>query len=532
MIFSDESYRSKNNNNNNRLYNLSDGLSGEEWIGFASRKPAKTETSKTKKNASQQLFLFKKLLVSTPVDEMDIAEFHVVTVNDRRQINMLTQQFLENRKSIPQNTNTKQFAQWLKSGHIALQSHTSGSKRKNTKQKNTVSGSDPHLKPLHAHYRVKLGDRIAVHRSLLTPVPSDHDDVVAASTTVNSTQDAEESRSQNFELKGNPEIILDIVYEDDDVAVVNKPVGMAVHPSSNGFKQLHDTLVHGLLHRFGREGLSCGEPNEADHTLPGIRPGIVHRIDRDTSGLLVVARNDRAHAALKEQFASHTEVERSYLTIVHHHVVFQRGTIDVPIAKHPSIPNKRITSAESTVVVPSPAGGIMSMPSKKSSASAKHALTHYEVLERFTLPGGDANSNRFTYMSCKLETGRTHQIRVHLSSIGRPLLGDVLYGSKNLPSWFSKIMAEQGSASEQRSDKDKGNQKKGRDNKKRKGHGKHNKNGGQLLHAASISFIHPTTGERMSFTADPPAPFEAVLEYLKSKSVSEAQEEDVEVIHL
>jgi len=187
------------------------------------------------------------------------------------------------------------------------------------------------------------------------------------------------------------DIPLDIIYEDDDIVVVNKPCGMIVHPATGIYT---GTLVNALMYHC-RESLSG---------IGGvIRPGIVHRIDKDTSGLLVVAKNDTAHLCLSEQLKTHT-VSRIYHAIALGNIKSDSGTINKPIGRHPSDRKKMAVL-------------------QGSESRAREAITHYEVIERFATPTG-----RFTYVKCKLETGRTHQIRVHLSSVGHPLLGDAVYG--------------------------------------------------------------------------------------------------------
>ena len=223
-------------------------------------------------------------------------------------------------------------------------------------------------------------------------------------------------------------IPLDIVYEDGDLLVVNKPKGMVVHPAAGNEK---GTLVNALL-------FHCGG------SLSGIggvmRPGIVHRIDKDTSGLLIVAKNDTAHNFLAQQIKEHS-FTREYEAVVYGSVKNNKGTINAPIDRHPV---KRKQMAVTAV------GG-------------RDATTHYEVLNR---------SEKFTYLRLRLETGRTHQIRVHMSYIGYPLAGDEVYGPK-------KVIKELG---------------------------------GQCLHARKIGFIHPTTKEYMEFTSCLPDYFKAFLD--------------------
>ena len=244
------------------------------------------------------------------------------------------------------------------------------------------------------------------------------------------------------------DIPLDVVFEDGDIIVINKPKGMIVHPATGIYT---GTLVNALLYH-------CGD------SLSGIggviRPGIVHRIDKDTSGLLVVAKNDEAHLSLSEQLKVH-DVSRVYHAIVIGNVKEDKGTIDRPIGRH-------ITDRKKMAVITDPA------------RQAREAVTHYEVIERFQLPTG-----RFTYVKCKLETGRTHQIRVHMSSIGHPLVGDTVYGGGN-----TKFEAANKSLIS-----------------------------GQCLHARVLELTHPKTSEKMQFESPLPEYFEELLEKLRKQSI-------------
>ncbi len=238
-------------------------------------------------------------------------------------------------------------------------------------------------------------------------------------------------------------IPLDIVFEDDDLIVVNKPVGMVVHPAPGN---PNGTLVNALLwHCKG--------------TLSGIggviRPGIVHRIDKDTSGLLVVAKNDETHLGLSAQLEGH-HISRIYRAIAIGNFKDDCGTVDSPIGRHP-VDRKKMA------VLTSP------------DAHAKPAVTHWQVLSR-----GEGDGNRFTLLSCRLETGRTHQIRVHLSSVGHPLLGDPLYGGDN-----TKFESHHGNLIK-----------------------------GQMLHAEQLTFVHPRTHEEMHFSCPLPENFEKVSRIL------------------
>jgi len=182
------------------------------------------------------------------------------------------------------------------------------------------------------------------------------------------------------------EMALDIVYEDEDVLVINKPKGLVVHPAAG---HQDDTLVNGLLHAMGDDlsGIN-GE----------LRPGIVHRIDKDTSGLLAVAKNDLAHAVLASQLKDHT-MARTYEAIVCGNLKEDSGTVDAPIGRHPT-DRKKMTVTQ---------------------RNSRNAVTHWEVVKRY---------RGYTHVRCRLETGRTHQIRVHMAHIGHPILGDTVYGRK------------------------------------------------------------------------------------------------------
>lgn len=249
------------------------------------------------------------------------------------------------------------------------------------------------------------------------------------------------------------DIPLDVIFEDSDIIVVNKPVGMVVHPAPGNYT---GTLVNALLYR-------CGE------SLSGVggvkRPGIVHRIDKDTSGLLVVAKNDEAHTKLSAQLKTHT-VSRVYHALCIGNLKEDAGTLTYPVGRNP---NDRKKMAAFPVCT----------PTGDSGGAIRTAITHYTVLERF--PTGAKWGQPFTYVKCELETGRTHQIRVHMAATGHPLLGDPLYGGEGTR--FGKVVAPL----------------------------LH----GQMLHAKELKLIHPGTGEAMRFACGLPADFEAVLERLR-----------------
>ena len=223
-------------------------------------------------------------------------------------------------------------------------------------------------------------------------------------------------------------IPLDILYEDQDILVVNKPKGMVVHPAPGHYT---GTLVNAIMYHC-KDNLSG---------INGVlRPGIVHRIDMDTTGSLLICKNDRAHQALAKQLKEHS-ITRKYHAIVHGRLKEDEGTIDKPIGRHP-IDRKKMSV---------------------HCTNGREAITHYRVLKRF---------QQFTYIECQLETGRTHQIRVHMSSIGHPILGDQIYGPAKCP---YKLQ-------------------------------------GQTLHAKVLGITHPITGEYMEFDAPLPDYFQALLE--------------------
>ena len=256
-------------------------------------------------------------------------------------------------------------------------------------------------KPVKPNYRMKLGDRIQVE----IPAPEKLDILPE-------------------------EIALDIIYEDGDIAVINKPQGMVVHPAVGNY---NGTLVNALLYH-------CDELSGINGK---IRPGIVHRIDKDTSGVLVVAKNDFAHLNLSKQIQNKTAA-RIYLAIAEDNIKTDEGTISAPISRNPGDRKKMAVVR----------GG-------------RQAVTHYKVLERF---------GNYTYLELELETGRTHQIRVHLNHLGHPIIGDPLYGRRNQK--FNLV--------------------------------------GQALHAYKLILAHPRTGEQMTFEAPLPDYFVNLLTILRN----------------
>ncbi len=260
-------------------------------------------------------------------------------------------------------------------------------------------------KPCDKKQKLSVGDRVAV--TVPDPVPY-------------------EAKAEN--------IPLEIVYEDSDLLVVNKPKGMVVHPAAGNYE---GTLVNALLWH-------CGD------SLSGIngvlRPGIVHRIDKDTSGLLIVAKNDASHTALAAQIKAHS-FTREYEAVVFGTVKDDRGTVDAPIGRHPVDRKKMCITPK----------------------NSKNAVTHYEVIARY---------KGYTHIRCALETGRTHQIRVHMASLGHPVAGDPVYGVKNERVGFP----------------------------------------GQCLHARKIGFIHPSTGAYLEFQSDLPPYFQEFLRKLENIS--------------
>lgn len=253
-----------------------------------------------------------------------------------------------------------------------------------------------------------------------------------ANTKVKENDHLELHYEDEIELETMPQDLhLDVRYEDGDVIVINKPKGMIVHPT---LAKQRDTLVNGLLYH-------CKDLSGINGVL---RPGIVHRIDKDTTGLIIVAKNDKAHLSLAEQLKEKS-VSRLYYALVHGVIEHDYGTIDAPIGRDPKDRQKMAVTAK----------------------NSKNAITHFKVIERF---------KEYTLVECKLETGRTHQIRVHMQYIGHPVMGDPKYSYR-----------------------------KTRDCN------------GQMLHAHELTFIHPTTQQQVVVEAELPKQFQEILEELRSK---------------
>ncbi len=261
-------------------------------------------------------------------------------------------------------------------------------------------------------------------------------------------------------LRAHAEAIpLDIVYEDSDLAIVNKPAGMMVHAGAgrSDARASSGTLVNALLHRFGGLSGIAGE----------LRPGIVHRLDRMTSGLMAVAKNDFAHRRLAEQFVAR-EVKKKYLALVHSWLKLDKGKIETAISRD-RLRRTRMTTRRR--------GG-------------REALTHYRVLQRIASPWG-----RFTLLDLKIDTGRTHQIRVHLSSLGHPVVGDTLYGAPRQMALVGDPRAAKVSANSVSLPRN-------------------------FLHAAAIELKHPRTGAPLAFSRPLPPELEEFLARLKGRAAS------------
>lgn len=265
-------------------------------------------------------------------------------------------------------------------------------------------------------------------------------------------------------LKATPEAIpLDVVYEDNDFAVVNKPAGMMVHAGSgqNEDARSRGTLVNAILHRFNALSSSAGE----------LRPGIVHRLDKDTSGLIIVAKNDRAHSALAAMFSGRS-IHKTYIALVQGAVARDKGTITAAVGRDP-VRRTRMTA--------------------KPTENARSAVSHYEVLRRLTTRFG-----KFTLVKVRIETGRTHQIRVHMASINHPVVGDTLYGAAGQ---LTEVNDTQGASARARKRSDPERIRLGRN----------------FLHAAELQFAHPMTGKLMNLKAALPVELEQCLARIENE---------------
>jgi 23S rRNA pseudouridine1911/1915/1917 synthase len=294
--------------------------------------------------------------------------------------------------------------------------------------------------------KVKKGDAVRLSRAIGTNVGA----VTRAQTTP-------------FELCANPEVKLDVLYEDDWLAIINKPKAMVMHPSPESGRNFHDSLVNGLLARYGLEGLSSCED--------GTRPGIVHRLDVDTSGVVVIAKTDEAYKKLHAQFRDRkASMERTYVAIVaggFGKAGALAGTVDAPIGRHPKHGTKRCVFDRKQV---------------DQKKHIKEAITHWKVTKEYC-------GHKVALVSCNLETGRTHQIRVHMKHIQHGLLCDPLYGPGNMacavyePA-LQRILEKHGVI-------------------------------GQFLHAQTLAFDHPCPGKgKMRFEAPLPPYFDEALQYL------------------
>jgi 23S rRNA pseudouridine1911/1915/1917 synthase len=254
------------------------------------------------------------------------------------------------------------------------------------------------------------------------------------------------------------DIPLEVVYEDDEISVINKPAGMTVHAGAGAVEDEGGTLVNALLYRY--QGLSSVGGD--------LRPGIVHRLDKQTSGLIIVARNDAAHARLAEMFAQR-KMRKTYIALVHGHLKQDRGTIDAPIARD-LLRRTRMTTRRHT--------------------GARTAVSHYSVLKRI-----NSRFGQYTLVSVRIETGRTHQIRVHLASLGHPVVGDTLYGA---PARLTVMPSRQRMDPEPDCLTLKRN----------------------FLHAAELEFAHPRTGETVHLTSPLPPELEELLVRVEARETA------------
>ncbi len=266
-------------------------------------------------------------------------------------------------------------------------------------------------------------------------------------------------------LKATAEDIpLDVVFEDANLAVVNKPAGMMVHAGAGQSEDARNrgTLVNALLHRFKKLSSTGGD----------LRPGIVHRLDKNTSGLIVVAKNDRTHMALGEMFAGRN-IKKTYIALVQGAVERQRGTINSSVGRDP-VRRTRMTA--------------------KPTENARSAVSHYEVVRRL-----DNRFGKFTLVKVRIETGRTHQIRVHMASIGHPVVGDTLYGGAGQLTDQVASQAAQSKAA------------------RRKAEPERLRLGRNFLHAAQLEFIHPVTGKPLVLEAPLPEELKDFLDRLEAE---------------
>jgi len=280
-------------------------------------------------------------------------------------------------------------------------------------------------------------------------------------------------------LKATAEDIpLDLIYEDGDLAVVNKPAGMMVHAGAGQSEDARSrgTLVNALLYRFKALSSTGGD----------LRPGIVHRLDKDTSGLIVVAKNDRAHAALGEMFAGR-RIKKTYIALVQGAVERARGTINAGVGRDP-VRRTRMTA--------------------QPNENARTAVSHYEVVRRLANRFG-----KFTLVRVRIETGRTHQIRVHMASIGHPVVGDTLYGGAGQLTDQVASQAAQSKAA------------------RRKAEPERLKLGRNFLHAARLEFTHPITGKLLQLEAPLPDELERFLERLEAEGIAAGQDGDASAGH-
>ena len=285
---------------------------------------------------------------------------------------------------------------------------------------------DKYLSDITEHSRTRIQDLADNNLLLVNDKPVKSSYKVVLNDVI--TCDIPELEEMTIEKEDIP---LDILYEDGDIIVINKPKGMVVHPAPGNYS---NTLVNALLYH-------CEDLSGINGVM---RPGIVHRLDKDTTGCIVACKNDKAHRSISEQLSTKT-CKRTYLTVVKGVIEHNNGVINAPIGRDPNNRQKM----------------------KVTDKNSKEAITNFRVLERF---------KDSTYVECELETGRTHQIRVHMKYINHPVLGDDKYGSI-----FKPIETN-----------------------------------GQVLHASSLKLIHPTTNEEMVFNAPLPEYFENVLEYLRN----------------